>query len=353
MNKSILFVNKSQFGYHIDYLQYCKYLKEEYSISYLCWDYNQNKIEESNINVIYIPRNKNIIMRYILFIFKIINEIKTKKYDIVFIHYFMGVSLIRIFSNSKQYIHLDIRTGSVNIFAVKRTINNLILCIESLLFKSVSVISESLRKHLKLKKNTYILPLGANPSSINRSCKHRIHLLYVGTLTNRRIEDTVLGFAMFLRNNPNADIMYTIIGDGWNNEKKKIINLVDKLKINSNVDVKGYISSDKLLPFFEQCNVGISYIPLKKHYQYQPATKTFEYLIAGMPVIATDTFENKKIINQNNGILIKDNPLEFSKSLENINTNIDMFNNIAASDYKMYFWENIISNLKYYLKSKN
>jgi len=42
------------------------------------------------------------------------------------------------------------------------------------------------------------------------------------------------------------------------------------------------------------------------YYDCQPATKTFEYILSGMVCIATSTYENKKLINNINGVLCND-----------------------------------------------
>ena len=66
----------------------------------------------------------------------------------------------------------------------------------------------------------------------------------------------------------------------------------------------GRIDYYKLKPFFDKCNVGVSYIPIRDYYQYQPPTKTFEYGLSGLVTIATETKSNQEVINNCNGILI-------------------------------------------------
>jgi nucleoside-diphosphate-sugar epimerase len=67
--------------------------------------------------------------------------------------------------------------------------------------------------------------------------------------------------------------------------------------------------------YFDIHNIGVSYIPMLKCFDNQPPTKTFEYLLSGMPVIATATNANKDIINDVNGVLINDNSEEVYNGL--------------------------------------
>lgn len=354
MKKKILFVNQSQFGYHIDYLQYCRYLKNEFEITYICWDYGRNKMNEEGINIIYLSRQGNLIKRNISFIQNAIKHIYKFSYDVIFIHYFRGASLISILDRTKNSKNLDIRTGCVSSNSINRYVNNRILQFESKFFKNISIISEGLRSYIGINPYAYILPLGANPKNINKICKNRLHLLYVGTLTNRRIEDTIIGLNLFLEDNPKYEIKYTIVGEGWNGEKNKLEKLIGKLNLNSIIELKGYVPHDELENIYSICNVGVSYIPITPYFQYQPATKTYEYLLLGIPVIATKTVENCNVINESNGLLILDNPVSFRDALIKIYNNIDSYNEISIiNTVSKNHWHVIINNLKEYIKNIN
>jgi glycosyltransferase involved in cell wall biosynthesis len=96
---------------------------------------------------------------------------------------------------------------------------------------------------------------------------------------------------------------------------------------------------------FDESNIGLSYIPITKYFDYQPPTKTYEYLLSGIPVIATNTNENKKIINNNNGILINDDIESIRKGFYIMYNNLSIYKSdeIRKSCLK-FTWENIINN---------
>jgi glycosyltransferase involved in cell wall biosynthesis len=354
VKSKILFINQIQFGYHIDYLKYCKYLKADFDITYLCWDYNWDKIFEELVDIIYVSRSGNIIERNVRFIRTALRLLKYESFQLVFINYFRGCSIIPLRYNSKHRIHLDIRTGSVSRKSIARNIYNFFLRFESYFFKSISIISEGLQKLLKVANNAYILPLGADPIIVNRKPDHKLSLLYIGTFYNRRIEDTIVGLGMFIKQHPYADIHYTIIGSGWSNEKEQTKDKIDLYDLHRYVELKGYIPQKELTQYFEKTNVGISYVPITPWFEYQPATKTFEYLMAGMPVVATGTFENKKIVNYRNGLIIEDDPLSFADSLELMIKKLDDFDEgLIRESVVDYKWEIIVQQLKQFIFKMN
>lgn len=90
---NILIVNKEQYGYHIDTYKYCSYLSQEFNITYLCWDDGKNRIISSGVNCIYLERKGNILNRFLILFRSVNKEIKTNKYDLIFIIYFYGCSI--------------------------------------------------------------------------------------------------------------------------------------------------------------------------------------------------------------------------------------------------------------------
>lgn len=347
MKRTMLIVNHEQFGYHIDYLEYCRYLQTDFDIIYLCWDYNFEKIVINEVLVIYVSRSGNLIQRNARFINSTIHILKRNAFYFVILHYFRGCSIIAFICNKKHRIHLDIRTGGISLNSIKRNTLNKLIRFESQFFRSVSTISSGVKRLLKLNSRAFILPLGANPLFLNRQLNHKMSLLYVGTLSNRRIVDTVIGLGIFRKNQPLADINYVIIGGGWGREMEEIQDKITEYNLEKIVEVKGYVLHHDLWSYFERANVGVSYIPMIPGYEYQPATKTYEYLMAGMSVIATGTYENKKVINEHNGFITNDNPISFATCLELMYSKIDDFNEkmIVESVYE-YKWETIISEFK-------
>ena len=80
----------------------------------------------------------------------------------------------------------------------------------------------------------------------------------------------------------------------------------------------GHLKHDDLLPFWKRYNVGVSFVPVNEIYAVQPPTKTFEYLLAGMPVIATGTSENRRVVSEKNGLIVKDTAETLFQGLQHL-----------------------------------
>jgi glycosyltransferase involved in cell wall biosynthesis len=346
--RKLLLVNQRQFGYHINFYKYCKYLKDEYDITYICWDYGEKRIIENGINVIYVPRTGGLVNRNLRFL-KAIAQVSRKNYFLcTMVNYFRGCSVIPFFRNVRmRRVHLNIVSGSVSRRAVFRRMYNSVLLFESRFFRSISVLSEGLKKILKLRSDAIILPLGADPIVINRTVDDKVNLIYIGTLTNRRIRDTITGLGLFIKKNKEVDVHYDILGDGWGNEKEELNAVIRESGLKDNVVMRGYVPHEELKQYLEKADVGISYIPVTPYYEFQPATKTFEYLMSGIPVIATSTYENRKVITEGNGVIIEDNPESFAEGFERLYRNLPQYDPAAIREsVAEYKWENIVARLR-------
>ena len=111
----------------------------------------------------------------------------------------------------------------------------------------------------------------------------------------------------------------------------------------------GRVPHHDLKKYFDEANVGVSFVPLLAHYQYQPPTKTFEYLMSGLYCIATSTIANKEIISDPlNGLLIQDTADSFCEALEKYLKLADKINkNDLIKSVSQYSWDVIVDT---YLK---
>ncbi len=352
VTKNILIITTNQFGYLTDTTKYCEYLKKTYNITYVCWDYGLPKIQHDQLKVSYISRNGNKIIRYFKFLKTLNNEIRESEYDLVFIKYFLGISFIKIF-NSKVNYNIDIRTNAIKESRFSRYFYDSLLKYECSFFKKITVVSASLAKSLRL-KNWHELPLGGDRFTIDNKSFKDIHLLYVGTLHMRNILECVKGFHKYLierKSNEDVNLCFTIIGDAAGNELQEIRDYIFENQLGEVIETLGYVYYDDLNKYFGRANIGVSFIPMTKYFDNQPPTKTYEYLVSGLPVIATKTNENVKILNDLSGVLIDDNKDSFAMGLQAIISKREVFNSeIIRKMYKNNLWENIVTdNLKKYI----
>ena len=349
----ILIINRVQFGYHMDTYYYCKYLMKHCDVTYLSFDVGKPKIHLDKINIHYVKYHGGKLQRFMRFIMACRKAMK-QGYDVVFMVYFPGCSLLEVINPMTRCV-MDIRTGSIQKNRIRRFCANVLLKYEARCFQHVTIISDSLARLIGLNPKRYhVLPLGADPIDGPPKAFDSLNLLYIGTLNKRRMIDTVKGFEKYYREQGEwTSISYRLIGDSSNNELEELRKYVEEHQLAHLITLPGYIPRDQLNHVVNECNVGVSYVPKTKYFDVQPVTKTFEYLMGGMPVIATSTYEHTQVINDTNGVLIEDSAEAFYKGLLNIFEKRKEFNSIQIKKETLkYSWQGIVEgNLMTYLSS--
>ncbi|MGA9117519.1 MAG: glycosyltransferase [Bacteroidota bacterium] len=353
--KRILIINMAQFGYHSDTYYSCRYLKHRYRPVCLCWDYGQKRIEEPGVEVRYIPRDGAFVVRMVRFLSAVLRETGGNDYDVVFVVYFRLCSFLAILRRSRTLI-LDIRTGYVLPGMVRGLLYNAAIRLESIPFRRVTVITEELRALLRIPpKKCHILPLGAEPWDIRPAPLNALRLLYVGTFDGRRIDETVRGFDRFASKvRGRAAVSYDIIGFGLPADAGRMEAAIGSAANRDLIRFHGLVPHRDLPPHFSRCNVGVVYVPIVARQEPQPYTKTYEYLLAGMPVVATANSSNRKMIVDANGVLVQDDPDAFAAGLERVLERLGTYDPVAIRREAMqHSWRSIVeTNLLPYLDSQ-
>lgn len=338
--KKILFINNVQYGTLVDSLKWCELLHDRYKITYICFDDGRRRINTPGVRVLYIPRIGGKKMRGALFLlFSALYSLIFKGF--IFVIYFDGFSILKKLLPFKK-LHLDIRSLAVNKEPeLRKKVDGQIVSAANI-YDSVSAISRGVIRKMGLDKKVFLLPLGADQISSTPKSYSNCHLLYVGTLDNRNIMDTIRGSEMYIKKNPNKEFTYDIVGSDYSGkELKKMKKYVNEHNLASKIFIHGLVPHNQLKPFFDRCNIGVSYVPITDYYQYQPPTKTFEYAFSGLATIATATIANEEIINESNGALIQDNPEDFYDGIERI-MKMKFSDKVIRDSVKNYSWSNIV-----------
>lgn len=345
MKNKLLIISREQFGYNTDRYKWCELLRESYSITYLSIEHRE-RYTLSGVNLVYVNGHLPRLFRFLFFYIAVAYWI-SKTNGIVMMNYFPYCEVFAKLFPKKKII-LDFRTMSVLGDSKMREIDNAKRRKSASCFSYVTAISKGVAKQLDLGNNfAGIIPLGADRIDVGDKVYESLHLLYVGTLYNRNIDTTIRGVALAKTLLPEeCKITYDIIGDGMGNEKEECEELIKELSISDIVTMHGYVHHSQLEEFYSKCNVGVSYVPISYHYEFQPVTKTFEYALAGLYVIATATFANQEVVNSDNGILIKDNEQSFAEGLVNIYNRRDMIKTqVIRESLSDYSWDRIVNNI--------
>jgi glycosyltransferase involved in cell wall biosynthesis len=177
-------------------------------------------------------------------------------------------------------------------------------------------------------------------------------LLYVGTLYNRKLHHAIEGFSTFYNRHKNLiPLKFSIIGSGPGNEISTLKDTAERLGVSSVVRILGRVPHDKIKPYFDTHNIGLSYIPITKYYDFQPATKTYEYLLSGMPVLATATSANQQVIDEKNGVISGDTPKDISDALATVYDRLSSYDSsVIRKNAATYNWKSITNKLSSYLE---
>jgi len=300
---------------------------------------------------------------HIIFLIRLIRILKKGKFDIIHIFNFAGVSLLPIFCKKqhRKWI-LDIRTGSdketqKDIFYDKLT------AFEAKHFDKVIILNKKLRDKLfgkNLPGNISIIPLGVNIERFINANKDRsiwqnfsfsekgIVFVYIGDLGKSRKLENMLKAFQIVSKKKNSKIKLVIIG-GENKDIERLKSKTSDLSLYEKVEFLGKVPYENIPNYLVNSDIGLAYIPKTKIYDVQPPLKTYEYLAASLPIIATNTLGNLEIIKDGyNGLIALDNYKDFAEKilrfLENPMLRSQIKNNTMKSIIK-YDWKIIVSQL--------
>lgn len=342
MKKKLTILNTPQFGTLIDSLKWCEHLSKKYDITFVCFYNHLKRMDIEGVNYKYVHRFDNPTLRGVWYIIYALFYCLCHS-DPVFIVYFKHCDLLPRLLPFRRF-HVDIRTLAVTKdVAVNERADNLLRKSLSY-FNSASFISNGVKEKIAPKINqTSILPLGSDVIDFSSKRWNEIRLLYVGTLQHRDIPKTIEGLYDYITKHGKEGISYDIVGDGP--ELQQIKNICEERNMLDIVHLHGKLPYDELKPFFAKCNIGVSFIPIEDCYQYQPPTKTFEYILSGLYCIGTKTHANKEVIIPTNGVLINDNKEAFCKALEYIKQNSKSFDSkvIQETLIDKFSWSTIVN----------
>ena len=344
MNR-LLIICRQQFGYLVDIYKWCEHISDDYQVDVVTFDGKEKIIlDKPNVKVHYVSYKGNKTIRGIRYILASLWYMLFFKGNII-VEYFGGCNIFKKMLPWKRMI-LDIRTLSIKKEEKQRTAENNKTKQTCDKYDFTTIISEGTRDAISLdKQKSAIVPLGSDVISTTEKSFEILRLLYIGTLSGRDIYKTVKGLAIFKEAHPDVAIHYDIVGDGYNNELSKLKELTKELNITDCVTLHGFKPHTEIKEFLDKCNIGVSFVPITECYNHQPPTKTYEYILSGLYTIATRTFCNNEIVNENNGILIKDTEEDFANALNYITQNNKQFNSsIIRETLTESTWKNIVRN---------
>lgn len=268
------------------------------------------------------------------------------KITAIHVRYYKTCSLLPMII--KKSVMLDFRSGSIRPSSIIRVIEHVLMRLEAHAFGRVTVISRRVGHVIGL-KNFYVIPLGAS-SQLLEIPRQRVpdpcslRFIYVGTLRQRNINLFASAFSDFVENN-NLNWRLDIYGYGADED---INSLDDITKSCNKVKFHGLLARGDIFSKLSEADIGVSFIPMTSYFEWQPPTKTFEYLMAGLPVLATKTSANVEVLGDEFGWLCNDTQDSIRECLLAIQHD-EGKRNIRREKFYEYTWSEIF-NRHYCLK---
>lgn len=341
----LLIVSFEQFGYHIDTFEYCRHLQDKFRITYICPDQGLPRRELPGVGVVYGSRPP--LGKVELGLLRdAARTISRQKPDVVFLRRTKFSFLLRL-RHPRTPMIFDVRSGSVEVDPRRRRFENALLRFNSRFFRDITVISEGLKRQLRLPRRARILPLAADRQPrLSAAPRDELRLISIGTFHNRHLERTVEGVGRFLaERDSDIPLRYTIVGFGSEAEVAAIRKAAIDHGLQDAVEIRDRVDHEEVPALLAEHNIGVAFTPQVPWFEHQPSTKIYEYLHSGLLCIATDTAANRDVISNVNGVQVDGTAESFARGLDRICDLVPRSSPSAiAEGAREFTWERVVND---------
>lgn len=209
------------------------------------------------------------------------------------------------------------------------------------LFDGIMVISSQLKKFfltdLSLQTKIIEIPILIDSSkdilSNNDMKTIKPTLVYTGSLLDYKDGVTIIikAFAGILKKYPQLKLILT--GDlNKSDDKEGILSLIDKLNLNENVELTGYVSKEKLNELTSTSTALLLAKPQNRQNTYNMATKVGEYLLTGRPIVISSVDPvTSYLIHRKNAFIVEPEEKQIAEQIEFILNNPKEANTIGSA----------------------
>jgi len=170
-----------------------------------------------------------------------------------------------------------------------------------------------------------------------------LELIYVGTVNAPRGRDVMLeGMAEVML--ARIDAHLTIVG-AWEDQLSYCRTKIAQLGIERHVRVLGRVTGNEIPRLLASADIGICLWEDKLWWRFNPPTKLFEYLAAGLPVLASDIRTHKRYIEDwKNGFIFEYSAKGLARAIAELAINqekLPKMKSIAFNSGQQYLWSKI------------
>jgi glycosyltransferase involved in cell wall biosynthesis len=225
---------------------------------------------------------------------------------------------------------------------------SLIVFLENLALKRadlvISVSEPLLKRASRLNSNSVLVPNGVNLDSYpepHRTSREPF-MVYAGSFDEwAGLKLVIEAFPLIKNEVPWAKMK--IIGDG--KERRNLEALVNSLSLRDSILFTGRLSYNEMAEVLCRCSVGIAMFKPSNAANYSSPLKLFDYMAAGLPMIATKIGDISRIVKESeSGFVVEWNITKFSRVAKKLLENQSLwlsFHNNALQYVKMHDWNTI------------
>ena len=173
-----------------------------------------------------------------------------------------------------------------------------------------------------------------------------VQLIYVGSVQKDRGRDVMLE-AIAAVNQHEKIAHLTIVGASHEQYQYCHTALI-KLRITNSVTIHGKVAGYMIPGFMQQADAGLCLWQDLAWYQFNPPTKLFEYLVAGLPVLASNIRTHTQYIEDGfNGIIFEYDSANLARAIQTIwqrREELLQMKTRTSQASSVYLWKNIELN---------
>lgn len=217
--------------------------------------------------------------------------------QIVHVFFARGVGIFPLL-NSQTYFILDIRSPLLAL-GIRRIVAKLIGPLEGLFYDRIFSHHISCGETVIGTKKTILpAPIGVQIETIHskspsmaRADNQPLRLVYCGAIHRKRNLDILIQGLI----KADKHIKFTMDFFGYGDDVQRLSALVNHFGLTHRIRFMGHVEFETLGKCLQNYDIGISFIPTEL-YDLAPSLKTLEYMAAGLPVLATNTRGNSRLI---------------------------------------------------------
>ena len=266
--------------------------------------------------------------------------IRQERFDVAHVYCTIGAALIPLSSRGRTRWVLEHQTGAVSSKrAGLRWFEDRLRAAQGLAFDVNLTVTDVLGRRLFGGRPFEPVPAGVNPAlfrpGLPRDLRRELGVpdqaivfVHAGVLEAERATDVpVTAFARAYR----KDDRLWLLMPGKGAQLEDLRTLAASLGVADRVWLPGYVPYTQIPRVFAAADAGLSYLPAVKYYEGQPPMKVFEYLGAGLPVIASDVPSHRGIVRHlENGLLSAPNPDAYADAMLMLAADADLRARLSA-----------------------